>query len=103
MTLEKLICCFRDDKDWVNFDLSTRNPQNFYFDWFLLCKAYHFCSKKSTEKLSFIKRKRDARWEEKLTCGLENDMRNIALFHQSTWKSQDWDFDGILLSKVENV
>ena len=30
-------------------------------------------------------------------------MRNLADFHQSTRKSQNWDFDGILLSKVENV
>ena len=41
--------------------------------------------------------------EEKFTCGVENDMRNLVNFHQSTQKSQDWDFDGILLSKVENV
>ena len=39
----------------------------------------------------------------KLTCGLENDMMNLANFHQSTWKCQNWDSDGILLSKVENV
>ena len=47
--------------------------------------------------------KSDAKFEEKLTCGLENDMRNMANFHQSTSKSKDWDFDGIFLSKVENV
>ena len=45
----------------------------------------------------------DAKFEEKLTCGLENDMRNLANFYQNTQKSQNWDFDGILLSKVENV
>ena len=45
----------------------------------------------------------DAKSEEKLTCGLENDMRNLANFHQSTLKCQNLDFDGILLSKVENV
>ena len=45
----------------------------------------------------------DAKFEEKLTCGLENDMRNLANFHQSTLVCQNWDFDGILLSKVENV
>ena len=28
--------------------------------------------------------KSDAKFEEKLTCGSENDMRNIANFHQST-------------------
>ena len=47
--------------------------------------------------------KSDAKLEEKLTCGLENDMRNLAKFHQSTRKSENWDFDGILLSKEEDV
>ena len=32
--------------------------------------------------------KNDAKFEEKLTCALENDMRNIANFNQKTWKSQ---------------
>ena len=36
-------------------------------------------------------------------CGLERSMKNLANFHQSTWKSQNWDFYGVLLSKVENV
>ena len=45
----------------------------------------------------------DAKFEEKLTCGLENDLSNLANSHQITGKSQNWDFDGILLSKVENV
>ena len=47
--------------------------------------------------------KSDAKFEEKLTCALENDIRNLANFHQSTRKSQTWDFEGILLSKVNNV
>ena len=45
----------------------------------------------------------DAKFEENLTCGLENKMRNLAKFHQSISKSQNWDFDGILLCKVENL
>ena len=45
----------------------------------------------------------DANILEKLTCGLGNDMKNLANFHQSNQKCQNWDFDGILLSKVENV
>ena len=45
----------------------------------------------------------DAKFEGKLTFAFKNDMRNLRNFHQSTWKSQNWDFDGILLSKVENV
>ena len=47
--------------------------------------------------------KSDTKFEEKLTCGFENDIRDLANFYQSTRKSQNWDFDGILLSKVENV
>ena len=29
----------------------------------------------------------DTKFEEKVTCGLENDMRNLANFHQSTFES----------------
>ena len=45
----------------------------------------------------------DAKFEGKLTCCLENNMRNFANFHQSTRKYQNWNFDKMLLSKVENV
>ena len=58
--------------------------------------------KKSIEELSVMTLKSDAKFEEKLTCGLDNDMRNMANFHQNTWMSQNWDFDVILLSKLEN-
>ena len=44
-----------------------------------------------------------AKFEEKMTGGLKNNMRNLANFHQNTWECQNWDFDGILLSKVENT
>ena len=47
-----------------------------------------------------------AKFEEKLTCGLENNMRNLAKFYQSftlkVW-IQNWDFYGVLLSQVENL
>ena len=36
-------------------------------------------------------------------CFFKIDMRNLANFHQSTWKSPNWDLHGILLSEVENV
>ena len=32
--------------------------------------------------------KGDAKFEEKLTCGLENDLRNLENFYQRTQKSQ---------------
>ena len=39
--------------------------------------------------------KGDTKFAEKLTYGLENDIRNMANFHQSNLKSQNWD-GGIL-------
>ena len=50
-----------------------------------------------------MKLNNDANLEGKLTCGLENDLRNLANFNQSTRKCQNWDFDEVILSKVENV
>ena len=50
-----------------------------------------------------MKLKSDVKFEEKLTCGSEIDMRNLRFFYQSIGKSQNWDFDGILISKVENA
>ena len=38
-----------------------------------------------------------------MTCAFKNDMRSFGNFHKSTRKSPNWDFDGILLSKVENL
>ena len=46
--------------------------------------------------------KNDEKFEEKLTCGLKNDMNNLDNFHQSAIKSKNWNFDGILLFKAEN-
>ena len=60
----KLICCFKDDKNLGNFDLSTRSSQNFHFDWFSLCKVYNVSTKKNREELSFITLKSDTKSEE---------------------------------------
>ena len=40
--------------------------------------------------------KGDAKFLKKMTCCLENDMRNMANFHQITRKCQNWNFDRIL-------
>ena len=45
----------------------------------------------------------DSKYEGKLAYASKYEMRNLVYFHQTTRKSQNWDFDGILLSKVENV
>ena len=39
---ENLICCFKNDKNLVNFDPSTfRSLKKLHIDWFLLCKVYN--------------------------------------------------------------
>ena len=43
------------------------------------------------------------KFEGKLTTASKIDMRNLTNFDQSTWKSQNWDCDGMLLSRVENA
>ena len=45
----------------------------------------------------------DLKLEEKIICGLENDIRNLENFHQSTRKSQNLDLYRVLLSKVEKL
>ena len=42
----KPICCFKNDKNLVKFDLSTQNSQYFFFDWLVLCKVYNVWPKK---------------------------------------------------------
>ena len=37
--------------------------------------------------------KSDAKFEEKLTSGLENERWNLVNFQQSTRKFQNWDFE----------
>ena len=76
----KLTGCFKNDKTLVNFNPCTQKSQKFGL-WLV-----HFVEKNKI----------------RLTCGLEHDMKNFTNLHQSTWKCQNWDFDRIFLSKVEN-
>ena len=56
-----------------------KNVQNYYNE---KCPMY-LTFDLSTEQLPFMTLKGGAKFEEKLTCGLENDMRNFVNFHQS--------------------
>ena len=42
----------------------------------------------------------DAKFEEKLTRGFKNDIRNLVNFSVSSRKSENLNFDVLLLSKV---
>ena len=47
--------------------------------------------------------KNDAKFQDELTCPFKIDMGSLTNFDPSTWKSQNWNFNGIVESKVENV
>ena len=47
--------------------------------------------------------KSNAKFKEKLTRSLKNDKRNLVSFYASSRKSENFHFDGILLSKAYNV
>ena len=51
-----------------------------------LRESYVMFDLKKYRGVSLMTLESDAKFEEKLICGLENNMRNLANFHQSTWK-----------------
>ena len=72
---EKLICCFKNDKNLVNFDLSTQDSQTFYFDWFFLYKVYNVWPKKVQR--SYIS------WHGRV---MTNFKKNWLVVWKMTWK-----------------
>ena len=44
----------------------------------------------------------NAQFDGKLTCAFNNDIKNLANFHQRTRESKNWDSISFL-SKVENI
>ena len=64
----KTIFFFKNDKNLVNFDLRTRNFQNFYFYLFLLCKVFNVWRR---EDLSYMTLKSDKKFDHHdLTWGI---------------------------------
>ena len=60
-------------------------------------------SLKFTRDLCVMRMKNDAKFEEELACQLKIDMRNLRNFDSSTWKSQAFVFNGLLLTKIYNA
>ena len=84
---EESTCRFKIDiRNLTNFTWALKSLKDFHFNGLFLRKVYTVWAKKSTEELSFMTWKSDAEFEQKLTCCLQNDIRNLANFHQSTWK-----------------
>ena len=58
---------------------------------------------KKYRRLNLMTLKNDAKFEEKLTLGSKNDLRNLVNFNASSGKSENFHFDRLLLQKVCNV
>ena len=92
----KLICCFKNEKNLVNFELSSRSSQNFHFAWFLVCKVYNIWPKKVQRRYlsrnSRVMHSLKKNWlvVRKMTLGIWQ------IFTRTLEKSQNWDFDGML-------
>ena len=55
------------------------------------------------EELSFMTLKSDAKFEKKIDLQFGKWHDELGKFSKRTWKSQNLDFNGIILSKVEHV
>ena len=82
---EKLIFYFKNDKNLVNFDRSTKKSKNFHFDWSFLCKVYNVWPKKvqwsifhDTEESCKIWRKTDlwfGKWHQEFSKFLSEHLK----------------------------
>ena len=80
--------------------LALQNHKNLHFNGFLLKKAYNVWVKKSIGELRLMALDIDATFDGKVTCSFKNDMRNLAIFHQSILKSlKRWTFMWSFYSK----
>ena len=78
--------------------------KNLCFNWLLVTKgATKLFELQNFREIIFYDTEEICRFWRKTALRFEKNLRNLANFHQSTWKCQNWDFVGILLSKVEKV
>ena len=68
----------------VNIHATSRKSGYLHFYGLLLSKTYKDFHKKSTEELCIMTLKRDGKFEEKLTLGSKNDMKNLVNYNAST-------------------
>ena len=89
-------------RNLINFHPTAQNSKNFTSIGYFFPKDMKFELKKNTEELSLMTLNSDAKFEETLTCGFKNDMKNWVNFNQSTQKSEKLYNDGFFLPKAYN-
>ena len=82
------------------FQVSSRKSEILHFEGLLLSKSYKVYKYiQSTEDLSLMTLKSDAKFKEKLTWGFKYDMGNLGNFHPTTPKSETFTLMGSFCSK----
>ena len=93
----KLTCNLKNDlKNLVEFNVSSRESGNLYFDGLLLSKAYKDLDEKVQN--SCVSWQWSVKFEEKIALSSKNDLRNLVNFNASSGKSENFHFDVLHLS-----
>ena len=82
---------------------ALKNLKNLHFNGLVLTKVYNVSVKKVERSYVWLHSRLIQSLKKNWLVIPKIGMRNLENFHQSTWKSPNWDLDGILLSKVENL
>ena len=90
-------------KIWRKTVLLFQKWQEFVEFWLEHLKVSKICTLICSFCATWIYQEWGEAFRMMISCGLENDMKNLENFQQSTRKSRNWDFDEILLTKRENV
>ena len=85
------------NKILVKFYVSSRKSEILHSNGLFLPKSCTVSAKKSTEELSLMTQKSDAKFKEKLTCSFKHDIRNLVNFYPTIQKSEN-----CFLSKVKS-
>ena len=89
---------------WQSLARALKNLENLHFNGLLLNSIYNVWAKKGIGELCLMELNTDTTFEGKLTCAFKNETRNYSKFSpEHVWNSKNWKFDGIVLSKVENI
>ena len=77
--------------------------QNLHINGLLLTKLYNVWARKVQRNYVWLHSRLIQILKENWLVFSKIDKGNLANFHQSTWKSPNWNLDGKFLSKIENI